>query len=80
MKKKSYTGGIVVYGKAQQLLQNFWFGLLAFGLVLALPALTLAAPVDLDPKSLSYAQYLHSGVANVWPTYLSLSPERLHHA
>ena len=48
MKKKSYTGGIVVCGKAQHLLQNFWFGLLAFGLFLALPALTLAAPGDLD--------------------------------
>jgi uncharacterized delta-60 repeat protein len=35
--------------KTQHLRQNFLFGFLAIGLFLALPALTLAAPGDLDP-------------------------------
>src|SRR6266540_2138147 len=35
--------------KAQHSVQNFWVGLLAVGLLLASPALTLAAPGDLDP-------------------------------
>ena len=35
--------------KAQHSVQNFWLGLLAVGLLLASPALTLAAPGDLDP-------------------------------
>ena len=35
--------------RTQHLRQNFLFGFLAVGLFLVLPALTLAAPGDLDP-------------------------------